>query len=74
MKFDCIDYRHLPGQNPLFLAFLYEFEKVRSFYQPVPESRDAFNVIIKHDNPVGCIFIKWVNFKGIPPNTERTRT
>jgi len=42
MKFDCIDYRHLPGQNPLFLAFMYDFEKVQSYYRPLPTSREEW--------------------------------
>ncbi|MFQ5740633.1 MAG: bacillithiol biosynthesis cysteine-adding enzyme BshC [Acidobacteriota bacterium] len=32
MRATCVDYRQLPAQNPLFLDFLYDFEKVESFY------------------------------------------
>jgi bacillithiol biosynthesis cysteine-adding enzyme BshC len=32
MKSDCLDFRRLPGFNPLFLDFAYQFEKVESFY------------------------------------------
>ncbi len=42
MKSDCIDYRHLPGQNPLFLAFMYDFERVQSYYRPLPTSREEW--------------------------------
>jgi bacillithiol biosynthesis cysteine-adding enzyme BshC len=42
MKSDCIDYRDLPGQNRLFLTFLYDFAKVSSYYQPLPSSRDEW--------------------------------
>lgn len=36
MKIDCLDYRNLPGQNSLFLDFIYRFEKVSEFYSPLP--------------------------------------
>ncbi len=41
MKSECLDYRQLPGQNPLFLSFLYDFEKVRDFYNPPALQPDA---------------------------------
>src|SRR5690606_6791864 len=38
MDVHCIDYRKLPGQNPLFLSYLYNPEKVASFYHTFPFS------------------------------------
>lgn len=38
MDVHCIDYRKLPGQNPLFLSYLYEPEQVTSFYHSFPFS------------------------------------
>ncbi len=32
MKIDCLDYRRLPGQNPLFLKYLYQFDEVSGLY------------------------------------------
>lgn len=32
MKAECIDYRQLPGQNPLFLEYLYQYDRVSSLY------------------------------------------
>ena len=34
MKVDCLDYRTLPGQNPLFLKYLYHFDEVSSLFAP----------------------------------------
>ena len=34
MKVDCLDYRTLPEQNPLFLKYLYHFDEVSGFYAP----------------------------------------
>ncbi len=34
MKVDCLDYRGLPGQNPLFLKYLHNFDEVSGFYAP----------------------------------------
>lgn len=34
MKAECLDFQELPGQNPLFLDFLYDFERVQAFYSP----------------------------------------
>jgi len=31
---ECVDYRELPGQNALFLDFLYRFDRVKTFYGP----------------------------------------
>lgn len=42
MKSECIDYRELPDQNPLFLDYLYDFGKVAEFYHPLPASPDAW--------------------------------
>ncbi len=36
MDCKCQDYRTLPAQNPLFLAFEYDFDQVRTFFQPPP--------------------------------------
>lgn len=38
MDVHCVDYRKLPGQNPLFLSYLYESEQVASFYHSLPFS------------------------------------
>lgn len=38
MKSECIDYRTLPGQNDLFLAYIYDSSRVSSFYPPFPLS------------------------------------
>ena len=35
MNAQCLDYRNLPGQNPFFLKFLYDYEEVAPWYQPV---------------------------------------
>lgn len=32
MKVECVDYRKLPGQHPLFTHYLYDYESVDSFY------------------------------------------
>lgn len=40
MKAECLDFRKLPGINPLFLDFLDNFEKVAPFYSPVHLSPD----------------------------------
>ena len=40
MKSECIDFRTLPGQNDLFLAYLHDFETVAPFYSPLPFTRD----------------------------------
>jgi bacillithiol synthase len=32
MKVECLDYREVPGQTPLYLNYLYDFEKVRDWY------------------------------------------
>jgi bacillithiol synthase len=42
MKSECIDYRDLPGQNPLFLAYMYDFDRVSTFYSPLPDSAEAW--------------------------------
>lgn len=42
MKAECIDYRELPDQNPLFLDYLYNFPKVSDFYRPIPASPQAW--------------------------------
>ena len=34
MKVDCLDYRTLPGQNELFLKYLYQFDEVSGLYAP----------------------------------------
>ena len=31
-KVECLDYRQLPGQNPLFLKYLHDYPSVSSFY------------------------------------------
>ena len=42
MKSECIDYRELPNQNPLFLAYFYDFRKVSEFYRPIPQSPEEW--------------------------------
>ncbi len=42
MKVECIDYRDLPGQNPLFLDYLYDFGRVSGFYRPLPETSEQW--------------------------------
>ncbi len=42
MKAECIDYRELPDQNPLFLDYLYDFPKVSDFYRPIPATPQAW--------------------------------
>jgi bacillithiol synthase len=42
MKSECIDYRNLPGQNPLFLAYLYDFGRVSNLYTALPQSAEAW--------------------------------
>ena len=34
MKVECIDYRQVPRQNPLFVKFVSDYEAVRPFYPP----------------------------------------
>lgn len=34
MKVECLDYRDLPGQNRLFLHYLYDSERAESLYSP----------------------------------------
>lgn len=34
MRSECLDYRQLPDQNPLFLEYLYHFDRVEAFYSP----------------------------------------
>ncbi len=34
MQVECLDYRELPGQNPLFLKYLYHFDEVSGLYAP----------------------------------------
>lgn len=36
MKSECLDFRSLPGQNSLFLSYLYDFEKISRFYSNWP--------------------------------------
>ncbi|MGH9340115.1 MAG: bacillithiol biosynthesis cysteine-adding enzyme BshC [Acidobacteriota bacterium] len=38
MKVHCLDHRRLPGQNSLFLRYLYEPDQVEEFYSPVHTS------------------------------------
>ena len=40
MNAQCLDYRNLPGQSPFFLKFLYNYEEVAPWYQPVHLSMD----------------------------------
>lgn len=35
MRVDCLDYRQIPDQNPLFLHYLYQPDRADSFYSPV---------------------------------------
>jgi bacillithiol synthase len=32
MKVECLDYREVPGQNPLYLNYLYDFDRVADWY------------------------------------------
>jgi bacillithiol biosynthesis cysteine-adding enzyme BshC len=41
MRSECVDYRELPGQNSLFLSYLHDFDKVRSFYTSPPLLSDG---------------------------------
>ncbi len=41
MSIDCLDYRRLPGQNPLFLDFVDGLDKVAPFYAVQPLQADA---------------------------------
>ncbi len=42
MKTECLDYRQLPGLNPLFLEYLYHYDRLESLYSsPVHLSLDA---------------------------------
>ena len=49
MKCTSVDFRELPGQNPLFLAYLEHSEKVRGLYpSPVPsENVDQLNTRVE---------------------------
>jgi len=39
MKSEAIQFGQLPGQNPLFLAFLDSSDRVRQFFNPLPSSK-----------------------------------
>ncbi|UCF36453.1 MAG: bacillithiol biosynthesis cysteine-adding enzyme BshC [Acidobacteriota bacterium] len=41
MKVDRIDYRRLPGQSPLLLSYLYDFDRVSDFYPALPQSSET---------------------------------
>ncbi len=42
MKTECLDYRQLPGLNPLFPDYLYHYDRLESLYSsPVHLSLDA---------------------------------
>lgn len=40
MKTECLDYRVLPAQPPLFLDFLYRWDRVQDCYRPVHQGLD----------------------------------
>ncbi len=53
MRCECLDFRKLPGQNPLFLAYLFDFPRVHDFFTPPatdPQSR-ASQVLERHGFP-----------------------
>ena len=54
MKAECIDYRELPNQNPLFLDYLYDFSRVSDFYRPIPatagEWRDRAQTVLGREH------------------------
>ena len=41
---DCLDYRQIPDQNPLFLHYLYQSDRSGSFYSPVHVSLEHLKV------------------------------
>lgn len=42
METECLDFRSLPDQNPLFLSYLYEFERVQEFYSALPRTDEQW--------------------------------
>jgi bacillithiol biosynthesis cysteine-adding enzyme BshC len=47
MNIESFDYRELPGQNPLFLAYVHEFERISELYKLYPRSPEEWKARVE---------------------------